>query len=84
MNLLDAKTQQNIRLLLLQPLPLQGNSIGPLLNSWAGQQLVQQLGRVLRPPQGDGGQLLLNLITATQWFQHPQPVAGCPHTRTAP
>lgn len=62
LNLLDAKTQQNIRLLLLQPLPLQGNSIGPLLNSWAGQQLVQQLGRLLRPPQGDGGELLLNLM----------------------
>jgi predicted dienelactone hydrolase len=78
LNLLEQKTQQNIRQLLLQPLPLQGNSIGPLLNSWAGQELVQQLGALLRPPQGDGGDLLLNLVQQQQLISVLDLLKGAP------
>ena len=62
LNLLDPNTQRSIRELLLQPLQLKGSSVAPIINSWAGQQLVQQLGSLLRSPQGDGGELLLNLL----------------------
>lgn len=62
LNLLEPSTRRDLLRLLRQPLPLQGNSIGPLLDSWAGQQLVQQLGTLLRPPEQEGGPLLLDLL----------------------
>ncbi|NBQ20662.1 MAG: alpha/beta hydrolase, partial [Synechococcaceae bacterium WB6_3B_236] len=62
LNLLEPGPRRDLLRLLQQPLPLQGNSIGPLLDSWAGQQLVQQLGTLLRPPEQEGGPLLLDLL----------------------
>ena len=62
LNLLDQQTRQDLQRLLQQPLNLENSTIALLLDSWAGRQLVLQLGSLLRSADGDGGPLLLELL----------------------
>ena len=62
LNLLDPATQQDLQRILRQPLNLESSTIALLLESWAGRQLVLQLGSLLRSADGDGGPLLLDLL----------------------
>ena len=62
LNLLDQQTRQDLQRLLQQPLNLENSTIALLLESWAGRQLVLQLGSLLRSADGDGGPLLLDLL----------------------
>ena len=62
LNLLDYQTRQDLQRLLQQPLNLENSTIALLLDSWAGRQLVLQLGSLLRSADGDGGPLLLELL----------------------
>ena len=62
LNLLDPATRQDLQRILRQPLNLESSTIALLLDSWAGRQLVLQLGSLLRSADGDGGPLLLDLL----------------------
>jgi len=62
LNLLDPQTRQDLQRILRQPLNLESSTIALLLESWAGRQLVLQLGSLLRSADGDGGPLLLELL----------------------
>ena len=71
LNLLSPATQRDLRQLLNTPL-LRERSFGrQLLDSWAGRQLLQQLGRVLRPPEGEAAPLLLDLFRRADGRQTP-------------
>lgn len=61
-NLLDPATRRDLATLLRRPFPVRGDQAAPLLDSWAGRQLLRQLGRVLRPTQGDPAPVLLDLF----------------------
>ena len=62
LNLLDPQTRSDLQQILRQPLDLQGTTIPLLLESWAGRQLILQLGTLLRSAEGDGGPILLELL----------------------
>ena len=62
LNLLDPATRQDLQRILRQPLNLESSTIALLLDSWAGRQLVLQLGSLLRSADGDGGPVLLDLL----------------------
>ena len=66
LNLLDPATRQDLQRILRQPLNLESSTIALLLESWAGRQLVLQLGSLLRSADGDGGPLLLDLLQRRQ------------------
>jgi predicted dienelactone hydrolase len=70
-NLLDPATRRDLATLLSRPFPVRGDQAAPLLDSWAGRQLLQQLGRVLRPPQGEAAPLLLDLFRRADGRQTP-------------
>jgi predicted dienelactone hydrolase len=62
LNLVDPNTRRDLRLLLLQPLPLQGQTLSQLLDSWAGGQLLEQLGTLLRSSKPGESSLLYELL----------------------
>ena len=70
-NLLDPATRRDLATLLRRPFPVRGDQAAPLLDSWAGRQLLQQLGRVLRPPEGEAAPLLLDLFRRADGRQTP-------------
>lgn len=70
-NLLDPATRRDLATLLRRPFPVRGDQIGPLLDSWAGRQLLLQLGRVLRPTQGEAAPVLLDLFRRSDGRQTP-------------
>jgi predicted dienelactone hydrolase len=70
-NLLDPATRWDLATLLRRPFPVRGDQAAPLLDSWAGRQLLQQLGQVLRPAQGEAAPLLLDLFRRADGRQTP-------------
>ena len=75
LNLLDQQTRQDLQRLLQQPLNLENSTIALLLESWAGRQLVLQLGSLLRSANGDGGPLLRRFWSKSSRSGPPSPSA---------